>query len=106
MTLSLENLRSTANKKHGTQTVLTYAQSFAFSLKESINHLVEWLTCHSIWYLLPENRVKLEELKFFQKKKKIIDIIYGQKTRNAIGNYNGKEPNFARNCISRRAQTD
>ena len=41
MTLSLENLRSTANKKHGTQTVLTYAQSFAFSLKESVNHLVE-----------------------------------------------------------------
>ena len=35
MTLSLENLHSTANKKHGTQTVLTYAQSFASSMKES-----------------------------------------------------------------------
>ena len=36
MTLSLENLDSTVNKKHGTQTVLTYAQSFASSTKESV----------------------------------------------------------------------
>ena len=36
MTLSLENLDSTVNKKHGTQTVLTYAQSFASTTKESV----------------------------------------------------------------------
>ena len=36
MVLYLENLDSTVNKKHGTQTVLTYAQSFASSSKESI----------------------------------------------------------------------
>ena len=36
MTLSLENLDSAVNKKHGTQTVLTYAQSFASSTKESV----------------------------------------------------------------------
>ena len=34
MTLSLENLD--LNKKYGVQTVLTYAQSFAFSTKESV----------------------------------------------------------------------
>ena len=36
MTLSFENLHSTVNKKHGTQTVLSYAQSFASSMKESV----------------------------------------------------------------------
>ena len=36
MPLSLENLYSTVNKKHGTQTVLIYAQSFASSTKESV----------------------------------------------------------------------
>ena len=36
VTLSLENLDSTENKKHGTQTVLTYAQSFASTTKESV----------------------------------------------------------------------
>ena len=34
MTLSLENLD--LNKKYGVQTVLTYAQSFASSTKESV----------------------------------------------------------------------
>ena len=41
MTLSPENLHSTTNKKRGTQNVLTYAQSFASSLKESVKRLVE-----------------------------------------------------------------
>ena len=36
MKLSLENLDSVVYKKHGTQTVLTYAQSFASSTKESV----------------------------------------------------------------------
>ena len=36
MTLSLENLDSTMNKKYGKQTALTYAQSFASLTKESV----------------------------------------------------------------------
>ena len=36
MTLSLENLDSTVNKTHGTQTVLTYAQFFASFTEESV----------------------------------------------------------------------
>ena len=40
MTLFLENLHSVVNKKHGTQTVLTFAQSFSPSLKESVKRLV------------------------------------------------------------------
>ena len=36
MTLSLENLDSTMNKKYGKQTALTYAQSFASFTKESV----------------------------------------------------------------------
>ena len=59
MTLSLENLHSTMNKKHGTQSVLTYAQFFASSMKESVKHLVEWgayyFTSRKIWYPLHEN---------------------------------------------------
>ena len=41
MILSLENLDSTVNKKHSTQTILKYAQSFASSMKESVKQLVE-----------------------------------------------------------------
>ena len=51
MTLSLENLHSTMNKKYGTQTVLTYAQSFATSMKESVKRLIEW-----------ENHIKQESV--------------------------------------------
>ena len=65
MTLSLENLHSTVNDKHATQTVLTYAQSFASSMKESVKRLVEWVkyyfTSREIWYLCPKNTMKLEE---------------------------------------------
>ena len=42
MILSLENLHSTVNKKHDIQSVLTYAQSFASSMKEFVKQLVEW----------------------------------------------------------------
>ena len=41
MTLSLKNLHSMMNEKHGTQTVLTYAESFASSVKVSVKQLVE-----------------------------------------------------------------
>ena len=49
MTLSLENLHSVVNKKHGTQTVLTYAQSFAPSLKEFVKRLILWATYNFIF---------------------------------------------------------
>ena len=41
MTLPLENLDSTVNKKHDTQTVLTIPQSFASFMKKSVKRLVE-----------------------------------------------------------------
>ena len=69
--------------------------------------------------------MKLEELKFYKrkkKKKKFSDIILGEKKRNArvgiikwcccsikkwkAGNYNGKDRNFVKKCILRRAQTN
>ena len=43
MTLSLENLHSTVNQEHDTQTLLTNAQSVVCSMKESVNRLVKWL---------------------------------------------------------------
>ena len=107
MTLSLENLDLTVNKKHGTQTVLTYIQSFASSTEESVKESAWYLTSREIWYSLLENKMKLEELKFSKRKKKFNDIIPGEKKRNAkvdiikwcccsttkwkAGNYNGKE---------------
>ena len=41
MTLSLENLHSTMNKKHERKTVMTCASSFASSVQESVKQLVE-----------------------------------------------------------------
>ena len=70
MTLSLENLDLTVNEKHGKQTVLTYAQYFASSTKESVKESVSYLTSKEVWYSLPENKMKLEELKFPKQKNK------------------------------------
>ena len=75
MTLSLENLHSTVNKKQGTQTLLSYAQSFASSMKESIKKIVEWaayyFTSKESWYSLPESSIKLEELEFPKRMKSV-----------------------------------
>ena len=60
MKLSLENLDSAVYKKHGTQTVLTYAQSFASSTKESVLESASYLTLRELWYPLPENKMKLQ----------------------------------------------
>ena len=80
MVLYLENLDSTVNKKYGTQTVLTYAQSFASSSKESIKESAKYLISREVWYPLPENRIKLEELKF-PKRKKNSSMLSPDKTR-------------------------
>ena len=83
-------------------------------MKESVKWLVEWATYHfisrEIWYPLPENMMKLEELKFLKQNKEFINIIADRKKRNArvgiiiwcccsikkwkAGNYNRKEQNF------------
>ena len=69
MTLSLENLDSTMNKKYGTQTVLTYAQSFATSMKESVKRLIEWEnhikqeSVSSSWKQNEPRRVKISQTK-------------------------------------------
>ena len=65
MTLSLENLHSTMNKKYGTQTVLTYAQSFATSMKESVeweNHIKQE-SVSSSWKHNETRRVKISQTK-------------------------------------------
>ena len=121
MTFSLENIHSTLNKKHGTLTVFTYAQSFASSMKESVKWFVEWMlyyfTPREIWYSLP---MKLEELKFLRRKKihrscprmKIEEcksghhqmVLFSKKWKS--GNYNGKERDFVRKSILPRTQTN
>ena len=69
MTLSLENLHSTMNKKYSTQTVLTYAQSFATSMKESVKRLIEWenhikqVSVSSSWKHNEPRRVKISQTK-------------------------------------------
>ena len=79
MTLSLEILDSMVNEKYGTQTVLTYAQSFASSTEESVKESAQFLTSREVWDSLPEYKMKLEELNFpsekKEKKKKISNII-------------------------------
>ena len=42
MIFSVENLHSTVNRKQGTQTVVSYAQDFATTIKESIKALTKW----------------------------------------------------------------
>ena len=56
MTLYPEKLDSTVNKKHGTQTVLTYAQSLASSTKESVKECAYYLTPREVWYFVPGNK--------------------------------------------------
>ena len=121
MTLPLENLDSTVNKKHDTQTVLTIPQSFASFMKKSVKRLVEWVTYYcisvEIWYLLPENTMNLEELKFpkWNKNYRYYPCIPWRKKRNArvgiikwcccpIKKWKAGNYNFARKLILRRAQ--
>ena len=68
VTLSVENLHSTTNRKQGTQTMLSHAQSFSESVKEAIKATTEWgvhyFTSRERWYPLPENSLPFSCLKF------------------------------------------
>ena len=71
MTLSVENLHSTVNKKQTTQTMITYAQSFSIAIKESIKAVTKWgahyFTSRDTWYPLPDSAISLSELQFPKK---------------------------------------
>ena len=75
------------NKKHDTQAVLTYPQSFGSSMKKSVKRMVEWVayyfTSREIWYSLPENTMKLEDIKFPKRKKDSSILFPHEKKRNA-----------------------
>ena len=68
MTLSLENLHSSVNRKQGTQTLVSYAQDFATTIKQSIKVGTKWsvhyLTSRERWYPLPDSAVSLVSLQF------------------------------------------
>ena len=42
MALSVKNLHSAVNRKQGTQTLVSYAQNFATTIKESIKAVTKW----------------------------------------------------------------
>ena len=66
MTLSVENLHSTLNRKQGTQTLVSYAQDFATTIKQSIKVGTKWsvhyFTSRERWYPLPNSVVSLASL--------------------------------------------
>ena len=66
MTLSVENLHSTLNRKQGTQTLVSYAQDFATTIKQSIKVGTKWsvhyFTSRERWYPLPNSAVSLASL--------------------------------------------
>ncbi|XP_066920118.1 uncharacterized protein [Clytia hemisphaerica] len=74
MTLAVENLHSAVNKKQGTQTLVSYAQSFASSVKESIKSATEWsahyFTSRERWYPLPNTVLSLSDLDFPKRAKR------------------------------------
>ena len=68
MTLSIENLHLAGNRKQGTQTLVSYAQDFATTIKESKKAVTKWsvryFTSQERWYLLPDSEVSLASLQF------------------------------------------
>ena len=68
MTLDIEHLHSTFNRKHCEETMLQYARSFSTSIKESVKSLVAWsayyFTRSATWYPLPVNTLQLRDVKF------------------------------------------
>ena len=78
MTLSVEILHLAVNKKQATQTLITYAQAFATSIKQSIKSVTKWsvhyFTSRERWYPLPESTVPLNALKFPKRKCKPSEV--------------------------------
>ena len=66
MTLSVENLHAAVNRKQGTQFLVSYAEDFATTIKESIKSVTKWSVhyFHSRQrsHLLPDSAVSLASL--------------------------------------------
>ena len=75
MTLSVENLHAAVNRKQGTQFLVSYAEDFATTIKESIKSVTKWSVhyFHSRQrsHLLPDSAVFLASLQFPKRKKNL-----------------------------------
>ena len=75
MTLSVENLHLAVNRKQGTQTLVSYAQDFATTIKKSIKAVTKWsvhyFTSRQRWYPLPNSAVSLASLQFPKRTKNL-----------------------------------
>ena len=73
MTLSVENLHSAVNRKQNIQTLVSYAQDLAITIKESIKAVTKgsfhYFTSRERWYPLPDSAVFLASLQFPKRKK-------------------------------------
>ena len=75
MTLSVENLHSAVNRRQGIQTLVSYEQDFAKTIKESIKAVAKWSVLYFIiregWYPLPDSVVYLASLQFPKRTKNL-----------------------------------
>ena len=75
MILSLENLDSAVNRKQGNQTLVSYAQDFATTIKESIKEVTKWsvhyFTSRERWCPLSDSTVSLASLQFPKRTKNL-----------------------------------
>ena len=83
VTLDVENLHSSVNQQQGVQTMLSYAQSFASSVKEALKRTTQWaayyFTSRQGWYPTPENSLDLTDLVFPNRKSKTHSLLPCQK---------------------------
>ena len=63
------------NRKQGTETLVSYAQDFATSIKKSIKAVTKWsvhyFTSRERWYPLPDSAVSLASLQFPKRTKSL-----------------------------------
>ena len=75
MTVYIENLHLAVNRKQGTQTLVSYAQDSATTIKESIKAVTKWsvhyFTSQERWYSLPDSAVSLASLQFRKRTKNL-----------------------------------
>ena len=75
MTLFVENQPSAVNRKQDTQTIVSYAQDFATTIKESVKAITKWsvyyFTSRERIYPLPDSAVSLASLQSPKRTKKL-----------------------------------
>ena len=75
MTLFVENLHSAVNRKQGTQTLVSYVQDFATTIKESIKAVTKWsvhyFPSREQWYPLPDSAFSLASLQLPERTKNL-----------------------------------